>query len=120
MRQLLCILLAGCFVVQGCGGREAHPILVRQPGDMQMSCELLQNEISQMDADIRAKIPKSSKTAKNVALGATGVLFIVPWFFMDLKNADKTELGAMQDRYKWLNRLAIEKKCDCGVENSGK
>ena len=80
-----------------------------QPGDQKRSCEGLRLEIAQLDADIAAKIPKANKTGKNVVLGILGFFLIIPWFFMDPKNADKTELEAMQVRRSRLVLIAGEK-----------
>lgn len=83
-----------------------------QPGDQKRSCEGLRLEIAQLDADIAAKIPKANKTGKNVVLGILGFFLIIPWFFMDPKNADKTELEAMRVRHSRLVLIAGEKDCD--------
>jgi len=99
----------------GCGGREAHPIAAYQPGDGDRSCEGLRLEIAQLDADMAAKLPKTKKDAKNVVCFLTGFLIIVPWFFIDLKNADKAEYDAMKTRSNRLMLIAGEKKCDIQV-----
>lgn len=109
-------LLITCLIMNifwlGCGGRDAHPMSPYMPGDLDRSCEGLRLEIAQLDADILAKIPKSKKAGKNVGLGILGFFLIIPWFFMDPKNADKTELEAMQARRSRLVLIAGEKKCD--------
>jgi len=79
---------------------------------MILASEGLRLEIAQLDADIAAKIPKANKTGKNVGLGILGFLLIIPWFFMDPKNADKTELEAMRVRRSRLALIAGEKDCD--------
>src|SRR3972149_7988875 len=111
-KKLLTTLLIINLFWLGCGGREAHPMAAYQPGDQKRSCEGLRLEIAQLDADIAAKIPKANKTGKNVVLGILGFFLIIPWFFMDPKNADKTELEAMQVRRSRLVLIAGEKDCD--------
>ncbi len=117
-KKLLTSLLIINLFWLGCGGREAHPMAAYQPGDLNRSCEGLRLEIAQLDADIAAKIPKSNKTGKNVCLGILGFFLIIPWFFMDPKNADKTELEAMRARYSRLMLIAGEKNCDLLVGSS--
>jgi hypothetical protein len=114
-RTLLTLLLCLSIFYSGCGGRDAHPVAAYQPGDADRSCEGLRLEVAQMEADIAAKGPKANKTPKNVLCFVTGFLVIVPWFFMDLKNADKTELEAMKTRSNRLTLLAAEKNCDIKV-----
>ena len=99
----------------GCGGREAHPIAAYQTGDAKRSCEGLRLEIAQLNADIAAKLPKTKKAGQNVVCFVTGFLIIIPWFFIDLKNADKTEYDAMKARLSRLMLIAGEKDCDIQV-----
>ena len=115
MKNALTVSLICCMFWLGCGGREAHPIAAYQPGDAKRSCEGLRLEIAQIDADMAAKLPKTKKGGKNVACFLTGFLIIVPWFFIDLKNADKTEYDAMKARFNRLMLMAAEKDCDVQV-----
>ncbi len=111
MKVLLCTLLVGCVLLQGCGGREAHPVAIYQPGDDNRSCTSLKGEIAQTRAEIERLKPKSSKGAWNTGMATAGVFLIVPFFAMDFKNADKVELNALVNRYNYLQQLAAEKGC---------
>jgi hypothetical protein len=104
-------ILAVGLMLTGCGGRAANPVLIQQYGDDRKSCESLEVEISQIEGEIQRLMPKTEKTGKNVALGVTGVFFIVPLFFMDLSQAEQIEVEAYRQRYNHLVIMATEKEC---------
>jgi len=113
MKKLLCVLLCVAVLVVGCGGRAANPVAVYVPGDEKRACDSLQVEMAQIEQEITTKKHKrGSTTAANVVLGIAGFFVIVPWFFMDFKDAEGTEIEALQQRYKRLSSLAVEKGCD--------
>ena len=84
---------------------------IYQPGDDHRSCESLKAELLQCEVAIEKLRPKSDKTAQNVACAVSGAFLVVPWFFMDLKNADKTELEALIGRHDYLRQLAVDRGC---------
>lgn len=102
------------LLVTACGGRTASPVMIAQYGDQNKSCEALQFEMMNVQGEIQRLLPQTDKTGKNVALGVAGWFLLVPWFFMDFKNAEQTEYEAYRQRYNHLASLAISK--NCGVE----
>ena len=102
----------------GCAGRQAYPVQSYMPGDENKSCMILKAEMAQIEADVHKKLPKSDKTGSNILLGAAGCFLIVPWFFMDLKGADKIEVEAFQRRYNALALIAADKGCSIGLADS--
>ena len=56
--------------------------------------------------------PKTNKFATNAAWATAGWFLIFPFFFMDLKDAEKIEYDAYARRYNRLLILATEKNCD--------
>lgn len=106
--------IASILIVTGCGGRTANPVMIAQYGDQNKSCEALQFEMMNVQGEIQRLLPKTDKTGKNVALGVAGWFLLVPWFFMDFKNAEQTEYEAYRQRYNHLASLAMSK--NCGVE----
>jgi len=92
----------------------ANPIPAYLPGDENRSCQALQAEIAQLQADMQRILPETNKLGYNAVCVATGIFFIFPLFFMDLKNADKTEWEAMRTRHNRLLIYAAEKNCDFG------
>ena len=95
----------------GCAGRTANLVQIHQLGDEQKSCHALQTEMIYTQNEIARLLPKSDKTGSNIALGATGILFIVPLFFMDLKQGEKKEIEAYRQRYNYLFMLFQQKNC---------
>ncbi|MFZ0034049.1 MAG: hypothetical protein WAK60_03550 [Sedimentisphaerales bacterium] len=114
MRKTICIV--SCFAVffAGCAGREANPIPAYLPGDENRSCPGLKAEMAQIQADMQRLLPKTNKFATNTLWAIGGVVIIVPFFFMDLKDAEKIEYDALRTRYNRLLIIASEKNCDFG------
>ena len=90
--------------------------MVQQYGDQSKSCEQLHYEITNTQNEMQRILPKTSKVGKNVALGVAGWFLLVPWFFMDFKNADKQEYEALRQRYNHLTSVAIGKNCEIEKE----
>ena len=112
MRKLLCLVLAVCVFYTGCAGREANPIPAYLPGDENRSCASLNAEMAQLQSEMQRLLPKTNKCATNTLWAIGGILFIVPFFFMDLKDAEKIEYDAFRARYNRLLITASEKQCD--------
>ena len=110
-RTFLTLAIAVIMSLTGCGGRSANPIIISQSGDQQLSCKGLQFEMESIKDDIQRLVPNTDKTAQNIALGVAGSFLLVPWFFMDFKNADKAEYDALRQRYNHLLAIAISKNC---------
>lgn len=114
MRKVIsCVLICSIFLA-GCAGREANPIPVYMPGDENRSCSALQAEVAQLQADMQRLLPKTDKGLTNALWAAGGVFLIVPFFFMDFKDAEKIEFDAMRQRHNRLLVYAAEKECDFG------
>ena len=111
MKEVICVSLAFAVLLGGCAGREANLVQVRQLGDEQKTCDGLRTELYYIENEISRLLPKSDKTGRNIALGATGILFIVPLFFMDLKQGEKKEIEAYRQRYNHLLMITQQKDC---------
>jgi hypothetical protein len=117
-KKRLRVLIAGALVLTGCWGTAPTPILSYQPGDEKRSCTSLKAEIASNEVEmIRLASEKDSTTGKNVALGVTGALLIVPLFFMDFKGKEAREIAALRHRNRNLRQFAVDKK-DCTVPES--
>jgi hypothetical protein len=112
MKQSLCLLLIASIFYTGCAGREANPIPPYMPGDENRSCSGLKAEMAQIQADMQRLYPHTNKFATNTLWAIGGVVVIVPFFFMDLKDAEKIEYDALRTRYNRLLIIASEKNCD--------
>lgn len=112
MKKILAATLIASVSLLGCAGRAANPVLQDQVGDNQKSCETLQTEMAGIQSQIQKLVPESDKTSKNVGLGIGGLFLLgIPWFFMDLTDAEKAEINAYNMRYNKLMTIATQKKC---------
>jgi hypothetical protein len=104
-------LISVVVMVSACGGRAANPVMVSQYGDNKKSCQALEMEMMNTQGEITRLIPDTEKTGKNVALGVAGAFLLVPWFFMDLSQAEQIEVNALRQRYNNLSVIATDKNC---------
>jgi len=109
MRKI--IIAATILALCGCAGKTPNPIPQYQPGDDGRSCESIKLEIADNEAAVLKLIPQENKTGKNVVLGATGAIFLVPLFFMDFSDAERIEIEAYKRRNNYLRILADQKHC---------
>lgn len=112
MKKSMCLALIFTVLFAGCAGREANPIPAYLPGDENRSCPALKAEMAQIQADMQRLLPKTNKFATNTLWAIGGCLVIVPFFFMDLKDAEKIEYDAFRTRYNRLLIIAADKECD--------
>ena len=112
LRLVLVVIFAALFFIQGCAGRAARPVKVTQSGDVQKNCKVLKIEMRKYRRNIQKRIP-SIKAAdkKRTLLMLSGGLLIVPWFFLNLSDADKIEANAIRARHNYLADRAIKLKC---------
>lgn len=112
MKKIIACTLITTIALMGCAGRAANPVIQDQIGDNQKNCDTLQVEMAGIQTQIQALIPQSDKTGKNVGLGIGGLFLLgIPWFFMDLTEAEKNEINAYNARYNRLQTIAAQKKC---------
>lgn len=89
----------------GCAGREGNPVPIYQQGDENLSCEELQVEIVQLQANMEKILPVTNKETSNMIYSLT-----LP-VFMDLKQGEKMEYDAMRRRHNRLLKFAEKKEC---------
>jgi len=100
------------FFVQGCAGRAAHPVQVAQSGDNKKTCKSLHKETKQIRRSIKKMIPAVKKAdKKRTLLMLSGGLLIIPWFFLDLSDADKIETNAKRARHNYLVDRGVKRNC---------
>ena len=112
MKKVICLSLLVSVFFTGCAGREANPVAMYIPGDENRSCKGLVTEMSQIQQQMDILRPKTNKFGTNAAWATAGVFFIFPFFFMDMKDAEKIEYDAFARRYNRLLIMAMEKNCD--------
>ena len=106
------LIVVVVFFVQGCAGRAAHPVKVAQSGDVKKACTSLRKETKQIRQKIKKMIPAVKKAdKKRTLLMLSGGLLIVPWFFLDLSDADKIEANAQRARHNYLVDRGVKRNC---------
>jgi len=111
-RPVLVVIFVVLFFVQGCAGRTSRPVKVTQSGDLEKSCEVLRAEMKKYRRSIQKRIPLiKAADKKRTLLMLSGGLLIVPWFFLDLSDADKIEANAVRARHNYLADKAKKRKC---------
>ena len=109
---VLALIVMVLFSTQSCAGRAAHPVKIAQSGDVKKTCKALRKETKQIERNIRKMIPAIKKAdKKRTLLMVSGGLLIVPWFFLDLSDADKIEANAQRARYNYLADLVGKRNC---------
>ena len=111
-KTILNIFVTTIIFIASCAGRQANPIPVYMPGDENRSCGGLKAEVAQLQVDMARILPKTDKGLTNALWAVGGVVAIVPFFFIDLKDAEKIEFEAMRQRHNRLLVYAAEKDCD--------
>ena len=108
----LLLIVMILFLTQSCAGRAAHPVQVAQSGDNKKTCKSLRKETSQIRRNVQRMMPAIKKAdKKRTLLMLSGGLLIVPWFFLDLTNADKVEANAQRARYNYLVDRGVKRNC---------
>ena len=119
MKKLFAIILMACLM-SGCGsmirGKSGQPIKPGLPNihnDMNLSCEEMQYEINKLNGD-KIKNDKRRKVgiACNISNTITGIIILIPWFFIDVQLSDYNLANdAIDSRIKDLLKLGYEKQC---------
>ena len=111
-QPVLVLIVVVLFFVQGCAGRAAHPLQVAQSGDVKKTCNELRHATKKYRRDIKKMIPAvKAADKKRTLLMLSGSLLIVPWFFLDLSDADKIETNAKRARYNYLVDRGVKRNC---------
>ena len=106
------LIVVVLFFVQGCAGRAAQPVQVAQSGDLKKACKSLRKETKKIRQNIKRMIPAVKKAdKKRTLLMLSGGLLIVPWFFLDLSDADKIEANAKRARHNYLIDRGVKRNC---------
>lgn len=114
MKRSVCLLLIVSVLFAGCAGRDPNPVPIYIPGDENRSCDSLRQEVNNLHQDMNVLAPDVNKADTNTLWFIAGVFFLVPFFFMDLKDAEKTEYQAMAKR---IDRLEMYMAENCGEES---
>jgi hypothetical protein len=105
------LLLIICLLEMGCAGRNPKPVTIYQDGDAEKACKQLELEMTGLRHDADKLFPHTDKTLGNALWGTAGVLLIIPYCGMDLKNAEKVEYEAIAKRHNYLLNIALNNNC---------
>ena len=111
-QTVLVLIVVVLFFAQSCAGRAAHPVKVAQSGDVKKTCNEIRHETKKHRRNLKKMIPAVKKAdKKRTLLMLSGGLLIVPWFFLDLSDADKIETNAQRARYNYLVDRGVKRNC---------
>lgn len=106
------LIVVVLFFAQGCAGRVPNPVKVAQSDDVKKSCDEIRYGVKKYRRNIKKMIPAvKAADKKRTLLMLTGGFLILPWFFLDLSDADKIEANAQRARYNYLVDLAKKRNC---------
>jgi hypothetical protein len=115
-RELHKLLLIACAIsLSGCAAREFTPVAMSQPGDSELTCPQIKQQIADNSA-AEAKFQVADKQVEqgNVAKGigsAIPVAGILIAGSTDLSNEEQVKARALADRNEQLQNLAKQKGC---------
>lgn len=110
MHKVIAVVVA-LAVLSGCASTVSNPVRLMQPADPRKDCTVLLRDIYITKNDIAAAQQAAAvQTRKNTIYAVTGVLILIPAFFMDFSGAAQKEEQAAQARLEYLNGL-YGKKC---------
>jgi hypothetical protein len=106
----------------GCAGRQPHPVPVYSPGDENQTCDILKKEIVDYQARMLKLLPNTDKTLTNTLWSVGGTVAgytpagtaagLVPYLFIDMKDAERIEYEAFRRRHNRLLLIAQSRPCD--------
>ena len=115
------LIVVALFFVQGCAGRAAHPVKVTRSGDDKKTCNEIRHETRKYRKNIKKMIPAvKAADKKRTLLMVSGGLLIVPWFFLDLSDADKIETNAKRARHNYLVDRGVKRNCRLKIPHISK
>lgn len=111
MKKIVTSVVLTAFL-SACMQTKPNPIPISQSGDETKSCSAILHEMQEAQkVKQNAHSDRNSQIGTNVALGVTGALLLVPWFFIDTSNAHTVDMNAAESRFNRLYAMATEKKC---------
>lgn len=112
MKKVIIIGAASFLLITGCASRPPNTMSTYMPGDSERSCASLMHEMSNIENEMNRKWgERNQQIGTNVALGVAGAFLIVPWFFMDMSGAERTEWESYKKRFDYLGVILADKKC---------
>lgn len=111
MRTLIVLL---SILVTGCASTKPNLVPLTMASDQGKPCVVLLRDINLTKNDVAAAHEAARvQKRKNTIYAATGVLILIPAFFMDFSGAAEKEEQAARSRVEYLTGIYNQK---CGVK----
>jgi hypothetical protein len=113
LKQIITLITITAFST-GCMGTLPRPVAQVQYGDDAKSCQMLQTEAADCEAQARKLEDKrKSKVGGNIFIGVLGaILFWPALFFLDTKSDENAEIDALMKRRQSLAAISRDKDCE--------
>ena len=101
-------------LLSGCAGRAPSPVASVLPGDSNLTCEQIKNEVAYNESRITSlQGEKAQVSNANVMVGTVGFLLFPPLLFaLDLHDAQSTEITALYQRNMRLTSAPCRRERD--------
>ena len=113
IRGVLTASLILCLA--GCAARQVTPVAISQPGDAELTCNSLKQQIADASAAEAAYRHKDKQVESGNAVKTAGSAIPVAGLFLagsiDLSNEEQVKARALADRIERLAFLAKQKGC---------
>ena len=106
------VLLVVLTVMSGCATTKPNPVPLMQKADKHLSCSGLVQEMDAAKVAIAdAQQAAAVQRRKNAIYAGTGLLVVIPLFFMDFSGAADKDEQAAQARLDYLTGLYNADRC---------
>lgn len=110
------LLVAGVICLSGCAAKEVMPIRMTQPGDENLDCQALKQQIEANRAAAEDFVRKDKQVEnQNIVKNVGGVIPFIGILLVsstDLSNEEQIKGRALVDRDERLTFLAKKKGCE--------
>ena len=111
-------LLMTAVLTAGCAGREAKVVPAIQPGDDGLGCAQLLEAMVLNTKEIQGLAKeRNNDIAGNAVATVAGAFLLIPWFFLDTKNAASQEARGLVRRNQVLAERYRLKNCSPKLED---
>ena len=117
LNQIISAIVASSLLI-GCAGREAKVVPAIQPGDDGLGCSQLLEAVVLNTKEIEGLAKeRNNDIAGNAVATVAGAFLLIPWFFLDTKNAASQEARGLVRRNQVLAERYRLKNCSPKIED---
>lgn len=112
MRKVFTFLLIICLLSSCANQRQPQLVMVKQEKDDLLTCAEIEAKLKGIDISIHQRTTKlHTYSDKDYTLAFLGAFLLVPYFYMDNKDADLKEVVNLVERYNHLVSVSKSKNC---------